>query len=123
MAYREQDIIQWATDRGIFDPQHGSSKIRQADKTQEELNELFQAIEANDGYLAIDAIGDIIVTLVIQAHMWNLEIDTCIEYAWQAIKDRKGQMINGQFVKERVRVSIDDATQEEWDGVSGTRRH
>jgi NTP pyrophosphatase (non-canonical NTP hydrolase) len=98
--HREKEIIQWATDRGIFDPEHGSSRTRQADKTKEELSELFEAIELNDGYLAVDAIGDIMVTLVIQAHMWNVDLETCIEYAWQAIKDRKGKMVDGLFVKE-----------------------
>lgn len=112
MLHREQDIIQWAKDRGIFDPEHGSSKNRQADKTMEEIGELFEAIDENNTALAMDAIGDIIVTLVIQAHMWNLNITECVEAAWQEIKDRKGRMINGQFVK---RVSIDDATPEEWD--------
>lgn len=97
---REQDIIAWATERGIFDPKHGSSKKRQADKTQEELNELFEAIECDNVIDAMDAIGDIMVTLAIQAHMWNLGLDECIEAAYQEIKDRKGQMVDGLFVKE-----------------------
>jgi NTP pyrophosphatase (non-canonical NTP hydrolase) len=116
--HREQDIIRWATDRGIFDATHGSTRKRQADKTQEELNELFEAIDDAKITSAMDAIGDIFVTLVIQAHMWNMSIDECIEAAWQEIKDRKGKMINGLFVKE----SIDDATPEEWDEVNRCRR-
>ena len=97
---RERDIIAWATERGIFDSKHGSSKKRQADKTQEELNELFEAIECDNVIDAMDAIGDIMVTLAIQAHMWNLGLDECIEAAYQEIKDRKGQMVDGLFVKE-----------------------
>ena len=69
--------------------------------------------------LAQDAIGDIMVTLVIQARFWNLNLVECVEAAWQEIKDRKGQMIAGQFVKDRV--SIDDVTPEEWDEVNRGR--
>jgi NTP pyrophosphatase (non-canonical NTP hydrolase) len=108
---REQEIVRWAIDRGIFDPEHGSSNKRQADKTQEELDELFEAILKGDIDLARDAIGDIIVTLVLQCQFWNLSIDECVEAAYQEIKDRRGQMVNGFFVKE----SIDDATPAEWD--------
>jgi len=116
--HRENDIIEWAKSRGIFDPVHGSTRKRQADKTQEELDELFDAIHDAQITSAMDAIGDIFVTLVIQAHMWNMSIDECIEAAWQEIKDRKGKMINGLFVKE----SIDDASPEEWDEVNRKSR-
>lgn len=111
---RETDIITWARNRGIFDKEHGSSRKRQADKTQEELDELFEAISLDDIDLARDAIGDILVTLAIQAKMWNLKMDDCIEAAWDEIKDRRGRMQNGLFVKE----SIDDATPDEWDAAA-----
>ena len=112
--HREIDIIGWATRRGIFDPVHGSTRKRQADKTQEELDELFEAISLDDVDLARDAIGDILVTLAIQAKMWNLKIDDCIEAAWDEIKDRRGRMENGLFVKQ----SIDDASEDEWDAAA-----
>jgi NTP pyrophosphatase (non-canonical NTP hydrolase) len=112
--HREQDILNWAQERGIFEPVHGSNRHLQAKKTQEELDELREAIQMENISLAMDAIGDIVVTLVIQARMWNLSFDECVESAWQEIKDRKGKMIDGLFVKE----SIDDATPEEWDAVS-----
>lgn len=97
---REHQITAWALERGIFDPDHGSTKVRQADKTAEELSELYEAIEAGSKELAQDAIGDIIVTLVLQCQFWGLTIDECVESAWHEIKDRKGQMIYGLFVKE-----------------------
>lgn len=113
--HREQDIIAWATERGIFSELHGSNPTRQADKTQEELLEMFDGIRRGDLGLIQDAIGDICVTLAIQCKFWGLSMDDCIEAAWNEIKDRKGQMIAGQFVKERN--SIDDASPEEWDAV------
>lgn len=48
----------------------------------------------------MDAIGDIYVTLVMQAGVWGLEMEECVEYAYNQIKDRKGKMVEGVFVKE-----------------------
>lgn len=48
-----------------------------------------------------DAIGDIAVTLILQAHMHGWTLGECLESAYQVIKDRKGKMVDGVFVKER----------------------
>ena len=48
----------------------------------------------------MDAIGDIYVTLVMQTGVWGLEMEECVEYAYTQIKDRKGKMVDGIFVKE-----------------------
>ena len=47
-----------------------------------------------------DAIGDIVVTVIIQAEMQGMDIEDCLESAYNIIKHRKGKMQNGQFVKE-----------------------
>lgn len=54
-----------------------------------------------------DAIGDIFVTLVIQSEMHGFSLNECVAKAWNEIKNRKGQMIDGQFVKDEG-VSGDD---------------
>ncbi len=97
---RERDIIQWAIDRNILGPQAVSTPNAQHRKTKEEVNELSDAIEACDVEEVKDAIGDIVVTLILQAQMWSVTVDECIEAAWQQIKDRKGKMVNGIFVKD-----------------------
>ena len=79
----------------------------QLDKTIEEVKELEAAImnaltlpkELKNNEIK-DAIGDIYVTLVMQAGVWGLEIEECGEYAYTQIKDRKGKMVKGVFVKE-----------------------
>ena len=48
----------------------------------------------------IDAIGDIMVTLIIQAKLQDLSLEECLESAYNVIAERKGKMINGQFVKD-----------------------
>ena len=46
-----------------------------------------------------DAIGDIIVVLTNLATLNNLKVEECINAAYKEIKDRKGKMVNGTFVK------------------------
>jgi NTP pyrophosphatase (non-canonical NTP hydrolase) len=97
MQNLESAIIQWAEDKGIFQK---ATPYKQASKTLEECGELLHAIGAKDADEIKDAIGDIIVTLVIQAEMNGLTINECLQSAYDVIKDRKGKMINGQFVKD-----------------------
>ena len=47
-----------------------------------------------------DDIGDMIVVLINIAERNNLTIEDCLEQAWNDIKDRKGKMVDGIFVKE-----------------------
>ena len=41
-----------------------------------------------------------VVVLTILAEQMGFTIEACIEMAWDEIKDRKGRMIDGVFVKE-----------------------
>ncbi|HFI0448578.1 TPA: MazG-like family protein [Streptococcus suis] len=47
-----------------------------------------------------DALGDSLVTLIVLAYQLRLDLVECLEVAYNEIKDRKGQMVNGTFVKE-----------------------
>jgi NTP pyrophosphatase (non-canonical NTP hydrolase) len=93
----QEKIIEWAAERGIFEK---ATPIKQAYKTLEECGELIQAISEGDKQGIRDAIGDIIVTLIIQAAMQDFDIEGCLQDAYNEIKDRKGKMVNGTFVKE-----------------------
>ena len=93
----ENKVLSWANQRGLLTD---SSVFFQWKKTNEELIELLDAIIEKDREKAKDAIGDIVVTLIIQAKMWDLNIQECLEYAYDEIKERKGKMINGFFVKD-----------------------
>lgn len=90
-------ILEWAHKKGIL--KHGTP-VAQMDKTREEIGELGDAIEANDMLGIIDGIGDVGVTLIIQAAMQQLTLEECLAHAWEQIKDRTGQMVDGQFVKD-----------------------
>lgn len=100
-TYREQDIVNWGVARNILGPTGEGTRKTQARKTHAEVVELEDAILCDDIDAARDAIGDIYVTLVMQAQLWELSMEECIEAAWNEIKDRKGRMVNGTFVKER----------------------
>ena len=90
-------IMQWAQEKGIMD---SGTPEAQAMKTLEEWQEMMEAILDDDLDEIRDAIGDQMVTLIIQAHMHGLDLYECVDQAWNTIKGRKGRMVNGQFVKE-----------------------
>ena len=90
-------VISWATQKGII--QYGTYKA-QALKTLEEVHELQEAIENEDRDGVIDALGDILVTIIIQAEMHDLSLVKCLESAYNVITKRTGKMVNGQFVKD-----------------------
>jgi len=93
----KKEILQWAKDKGILDK---STPMSQFIKTLEETSELGTAINNNDKEEIIDAIGDIYVTICIQAELNGLDIDDCIQSAYNVISKRTGKMVNGSFVKD-----------------------
>lgn len=90
-------IRQWASDRNLIE---GSTPQKQFIKLIEEIGELADGLSRNNMDNMIDAIGDSIVVLTIMAAQLGLNVETCIASAYEEIKDRKGRMINGMFVKE-----------------------
>lgn len=96
MSEWKDRISQWAEDRNLVS---GSTPISQMRKLYEEVQELYEALYEGDRLETIDAIGDIQVVLGVICSQLHLDIDHCRECAWEEIKDRKGKMINGVFVK------------------------
>jgi len=90
-------VESWAQEKGILDK---ATPMAQALKTLEETTELCTAINSNDRAEIIDAMGDIMVTLIIQAKMQGLKLEECLESAYNVISKRTGKMVNGQFVKD-----------------------
>jgi NTP pyrophosphatase (non-canonical NTP hydrolase) len=119
-------IRNWAKDKGIYDK--GDVKTQYI-KLQEEAGELAKAIMNEDYDEFVDAIGDCIVVLTNLAELGNkffdttseyyedvvgdggskmcfpstkISIESCIDSAWNEIKDRKGKMQNGTFIKNTL---------------------
>lgn len=72
----------------------------QGQKTVEEVNEMLDAIRTGNREEAMDAIGDVIVTLCMQAELWDTSVPVCFDQAYQVISKRTGRMIGNQFVKD-----------------------
>jgi NTP pyrophosphatase (non-canonical NTP hydrolase) len=92
-----QLVEQWAEEKGILS---NAWPLTQAIKTQEEVNELCYAILDNNRGQIKDAIGDIMVTLIIQCKMQGMDLQDCLESAYNVIKNRTGKMVGGVFVKD-----------------------
>ena len=90
-------IRQWADERGIYDK--GDEKTQYI-KLMEEAGELAQALLKQNKAEATDAIGDMVVVLTNLATFIGADIEDCITDAYNVIKNRKGKMNNGTFVKE-----------------------
>ncbi len=88
-------ITNWHYARNLI---NGSNDQAQVKKLIEEVTELVDSLST--GQSPIDDIGDIIVVLINIAERHKLSIDQCLEHAYNDIKDRRGQMIDGIFVKE-----------------------
>ena len=92
------DLIRaWAEERGLY--ANGDPKT-QALKLVEEVGETCRAILKEDRAEAIDGIGDCVVVLTNLAELLDFHIEDCIREAYNEIKDRKGKMANGTYVKD-----------------------
>jgi len=90
-------IEKWANDRNLI---KGATPQAQMLKLTEEVGELAGGIAKNKPDVIKDSIGDCVVVLTILAAQHGLAIEDCIAAAYDEIKDRKGSMVNGVFVKE-----------------------
>ena len=88
-------VAQWHHDRNLIE---GATDKDQFCKLIQEAGELSDNIcKGND---MSDDIGDMIVVLINIAERNNLTLKECLEKAWDDIKDRKGKMVDGIFIKE-----------------------
>ena len=112
-------VVDWAEAKGIIS---AANPIKQLSKTQEELDETMLALqkikhleEPDLSFVDIkdktaleqtyraeveDGIGDMLVTIIILAELVGMSSVDCLNVAYNEIKDRKGEMRDGLFVKE-----------------------
>lgn len=90
-----RQITQWHYDRNLI---KGSDDKSQFAKLIQECGELSDNI--CKGKDISDDIGDIMVVLINIAERNGLSIQECLGQAWDDIKDRKGTMRDGVFIKE-----------------------
>ena len=100
MSYAEVEmkVVQWGEARGIV---QNATAMSQAIKTLEETTELLDAINKKNLDEAKDAVGDIVVTLIMVCAVLDINLVDCLKGAYNEIKDRKGYLTKeGVFIKE-----------------------
>lgn len=88
-------IEQWHWDRNLIE---GSTDKDQYLKLIQEAGELSDSI--CKGKDIRDDIGDMMVVLINIMARNSLSMEDCLQVAYDDIKDRRGKMIDGVFVKE-----------------------
>ena len=91
----EKLIGQWHLDRNLIE---GSTDKDQYLKLIQEVVELSDSLCKSKDFS--DDVGDIMVVLINILVRNNLTMDECLKVAYEDIKDRKGKMVDGVFVKE-----------------------
>lgn len=88
-------VMTWGENKGLRDPK------AQLNKVIEEVGEIAHEVSRNQyGAEFEDAIGDTLVTIIILANIIGKDPRTCLELAYNSIKNRKGHTSDGTFVKE-----------------------
>ena len=88
-------VIKWHEDRNLIE---GSTDKDQVLKLMQELGELSDSVcKGND---IQDDLGDMMVVMINIMKRNNITMNNCLTVAYNDIKDRKGRMVDGIFVKE-----------------------
>lgn len=90
------NIIKWHYDRNLIE---GSTDKDQTLKLLQELGELSDSV--CKGRDIRDDIGDMMVVMLNIIERNKVTLVDCLEQAYNDIKDRKGKMVNGVFIKEQ----------------------
>lgn len=89
-------VQEWSKDRNL----HTASPKAQMCMLIEEIGELAKGINKQKNILIEDSVGDSLVVLIILCQQLGFDLKECLQTAYNEIKDRKGKIINGTFVKE-----------------------
>jgi len=89
-------ISKWGSEKDINNP------AKQLLKVFEEAGELSAAYLKGKTAEEKDAVGDVLVTLIIYCNIRGLNINECLSLAWNEIKNRKGVNVNGTFIKDEA---------------------
>lgn len=88
-------VATWGKERGINNPHTQALKwVEEVGETISELNHE----RLGDAYE--DGLGDALVVQIILANITGKDIFTCLERAYNEIKDRKGHTVGGNFLKD-----------------------
>jgi orf44 len=94
-------IHKWADERNLKQADPKIQWMRVTEEVGEIRDVLLKPTKFTEPQAALkDAIGDTLVTIIVLAHQLDLDVTECLGIAYEEIKNRKGKMVNGTFVKE-----------------------
>ena len=94
-------INDWADERNLKQADPKIQWMRITEEVGEIRDVLLKPTKFTEPQVALkDAIGDTLVTIIVLAHQLDLDVTECLSIAYEEIKNRKGKMVNGTFVKE-----------------------
>ena len=94
-------VNDWADERNLKQADPKIQWMRITEEVGEIRDVLLKPTKFTEPQAALkDAIGDTLVTIIVLAHQLDLDVTECLGIAYEEIKNRKGKMINGTFVKE-----------------------
>lgn len=94
-------VNEWADDRNLKQADPKIQWMRVTEEVGEIRDVLLKPTKFTEPQAALkDAIGDTLVTIIVLAHQLDLDVTECLNIAYEEIKNRKGRMVNGTFVKE-----------------------
>jgi phosphoribosyl-ATP pyrophosphohydrolase len=93
----EQSITNWAHARNLI---NGTTVDKQFVKLIEEAGEVAECLAKDQAHQLESEIGDMLVVLNNIAVNKGLTLTDCANVAWMKVKDRRGMMIDGYYVKE-----------------------
>lgn len=100
-AQRKKNEMRQAKNVAAFTVPYGNNKVDIEDHLIESLYVLHRLSHELSSYANISVLFmSCFVQLLEVAHHFDLDIHDCVQAAWDEIKDSKGRMIDGVFVKE-----------------------
>ena len=93
----QDSTTQWARDRNLID---GTTADKQFIKLIEEVGEIAECLAKDKRHELKLEIGDAIVCLNNLCVQKGFTLEDAFLSAWMKIKDRKGMMVDGYYVKE-----------------------
>ena len=96
-------VNKWFEDRNLI---KGSTDKDQILKLMQELGELSD--HACKGEDIRDDLGDMLVVMLNIMKRNNYTIEECLQIAYNDIKDRRGKMVDGIFIKESKEEEAND---------------
>lgn len=90
-----KNVKQWGKEKGITKANPRDQYL----KVVEETGELGGSLARNDIEGAKDDLGDIMITVILEAETLGLDIEDCLAHAYNEVSGRTGKMVDGIFIK------------------------